>query len=817
MKGIGAGRRRVRSVFVPMLLATTALTGVTVPAVAQQAVQTQGGLEIVTVTAEKREENLQRVPVSVQVLGEERLQDLHVVNADDYIKFLPSVSSQSIAPGYTVVHMRGVASGENNNHSGPLPTVGTYLDEQPITTIGGTLDIPIFDVARIEALAGPQGTLYGASSEAGTIRIITNKPDPSAFSASYQLEGNHVDHGDFGYTAEGMVNIPVHDNMAIRIVAWNEHDAGFIDNVPGTRTFPSSGITVNNSRFVEKNYNDVDKLGARAALMAVLSQNWTATASLMGQSETSHGVFAFNPGFPFTSGFDPDGDGPLPPYTAGPVHLGALQVQHFGPEYAHDKWYQAALTVQGKIGNLDLVYSGSHMDRRQNTASDYTDYAYWYDVLYGYGAYMYDNAGHLIDPSQFIRGKDHFTKDSHEIRLSSPADRRFRWVAGLFIERQTHRIEQRYIVHNLTDLFTITGWPDTLWLTLQDRTDRDYAAFGEASFDILPDLTLTAGIRGYEYNNGLVGFFGFNANFSSRTGEHVCFAGPIVPNTPCTDLNKDTIGTGETHKLNLSWRIDDDHMIYATYSTGFRPGGVNRRADFGSYAPDTLTNYEVGWKTTWADGRLRWNGAIYDEEWKAFQFSFLGVNSFTLIANAGDARVQGIESDVSWLPVEGLTLTASGAFTDAKLLQDYCGLFAGGVVVSQCPGPADPNPPQAPKGTRLPVTPRYKANASARYDWPWGDWTAHVQGALAYQSSATPSLRVSDNQILGTQKAFTTVDFDLGVDSEHWSIDAFILNAFDARGEILRYTECTTAVCGQQVYIVPTRPMTVGIRFGQRF
>ena len=172
MKGISKGWRPGRALFVPALLASTALTGVSVPAVAQE---TTAGIDIVTVTAQKREQNLQIVPVSVQVLGETRLSELHVVSADDYIKYLPSVASQSIAPGFTVVHMRGVASGENNNHSGPLPTVGTYLDEQPITTIYGILDIPIIDVARIEALQAA----HGIGDTAIRIRI-TGCPDGCA-------------------------------------------------------------------------------------------------------------------------------------------------------------------------------------------------------------------------------------------------------------------------------------------------------------------------------------------------------------------------------------------------------------------------------------------------------------------------------------------------------------------------------------------------------------------------------------------------------------------------------------------------------------
>jgi outer membrane receptor protein involved in Fe transport len=819
MRGISKVSRPGRAVFLPALLATTALTGMAVPAVAQE---TSSGIEMVTVTAQKREQNLQSVPVSVQVLGETRLQELHVVSADDYIKYLPSVASQAIAPGFTVVHMRGVASGENNNHSGPLPTVGTYLDEQPITTIYGILDLPIIDVARIEALAGPQGTLYGASSEAGTIRIITNKPSVEGFEASWTAEINTVAHGDVGYLVHGMVNVPLHDKLAIRIVGWHEHTAGYIDNVPGSRTFTnnpcaddpdicavadvSDDITINNASYVEDDFNDGDKLGGRATLMALLNNDWTATVSIMGQTQENGGIYAFSRGFGEQPGIQPG-------FIIGPSHLGELEVQRFNDDSSKDRWWQTAFTVQGKVGNLDLTYTAAYMDRRLKTSTDYADYTYWYDVLYGYGVYWYDDNGDpLVNPTQYILGKDHFTKQSHELRLSSPPDRRFRWIAGLFYQRQTHRIEQRYVIRDLADSISVNTWPDTLWLTLQDREDVDYAGFIEASYDIVPELTLTAGVRGYYFNNSLIGFFGFDDGYSSKTGISQCFAGEIVPNTPCTNLDDNVKDVGETHKLNLSWQATDDVMLYGTYSTGFRPGGVNRRSEFAPYSADFLDNFELGWKTTWADGRLRWNGAIFYQQWKDFQFSFLGPNSLTLIANAGDATVQGVEMDVLWIPVDGLTLAASGSYTDGELDEDYCGLFENGVVVTDCPGTAE-----APAGTRLPVTPRWKATASARYEWPMGAWTGHVQGAMTYQSEVTPSLRLADNSVLGTQGSFTTADFTAGINGEGWMIEAFILNAFDERGELLRYTNCNTAVCGNQVFIVPNRPQTIGLRVGQKF
>ncbi len=189
-----------------LLLASTILGGGflgSAPALAAPAPEASGAATVgeLVVTAEKREENIQSVPMSIQALDTRTLSRLNISDFQDYVKFMPSVSFQTLAPSETSVYMRGVASGDNANHSGPLPSVGTYLDEQPITTIGGTLDIHVYDMARIEVLPGPQGTLYGASSESGTMRFITNQPSTSGFSAAYNLEGNLVDHGAPGYTS----------------------------------------------------------------------------------------------------------------------------------------------------------------------------------------------------------------------------------------------------------------------------------------------------------------------------------------------------------------------------------------------------------------------------------------------------------------------------------------------------------------------------------------------------------------------------------------------------------------------------------------
>ena len=234
------------------------------PALAQEADDAAAAADDeIIVTAQKREENLQNVPISIQALSTRKLDQLGISDFNEFTKQLPSVSFQTSQPGSTTVYMRGVASGGDGNHSASLPSVGVYLDEQPVTTIGGTLDVQIYDIARIESLAGPQGTLYGASSQAGTIRIITNKPDSSGFAARADAELNTVKGGKQGGKLEAMVNVPLGENAAIRVVGWAKHAAGFIDNVRATRNFRNGsgtgsdpadfagGISVNNFGVVD--------------------------------------------------------------------------------------------------------------------------------------------------------------------------------------------------------------------------------------------------------------------------------------------------------------------------------------------------------------------------------------------------------------------------------------------------------------------------------------------------------------------------------------------------------------------------------------
>ncbi|MBK8286914.1 MAG: TonB-dependent receptor [Ahniella sp.] len=744
-------------------------------------------LEAITVTAQKRTENLQEVPISMQVLGTEALEEMNVGDFDDIAVLLPSVSIDSGGPGFTRVYMRGVANGENGNHSGPQPSVGMYLDEQPITTITGALDVHIYDIERVEALAGPQGTLYGASSQAGTIRVITNKPDASAFAAGYGLEANKISAGGFGHVGEGYLNLPVNENLAIRLVGWTKEDAGYIDNIYGERTYPSSGIVGNNAGFVEDDYNNVQTSGARAALKLDFNEDWSISPSIIAQRRRQNGLFAYDEG------------------------LGELNISHGYPEKADDDWIHSALTVQGRIGHFDLTYASAHLKRAIESETDYSDYGFWYDTLFGYGTYFVDDNGDLVNPAQYIQAEDRFKKRSHEIRLASPSDERFRFVVGTFWQQQSHDIQQRYRIDNLAEAISVPGWEDTIWLTKQVRQDHDEALFGEMSYDLTETLTATVGARFFKAENTLKGFFGFGAGYSSGTGEAACFDQTDFNGAPCVNLDKGTEEDDWLGRFNLTWQFLPDKMIYGTWSEGYRPGGINRRGTLPPYVSDFLTNTELGWKTSWADNTVTWNGAVFQEDWEDFQFSLLGLNGLTEIKNANQARIRGLESDLVWAASYNLRLSGGISILDAELSENYCGFTDEfGNPVSVC---ADP---EAPAGTRLPISAEFKGNVSARYTWDT-EREPYFMATIVHEGDRESDLRIEERNILGRLPSYTTLDLSAGFRWNDMKIDFFLRNATDEVAQFSRFVQCPETVCGEQRYITVNQPRTFGVRFSQEF
>ncbi|MBK5263878.1 MAG: TonB-dependent receptor [Alphaproteobacteria bacterium] len=780
--------------FCVVLLGSTMLC--TSGAALAQAAEAEAYGDAIIVTATKRAENLQDIPLAITAIGNKQLDELQVTKFEDYVRYLPSVSYQTAGPGAAKVYFRGVASGENANHSTSQPSVGVYLDEQPITTIQGALDVHLYDIARVEALAGPQGTLYGASSEAGTIRIITNKPDTSGFYGAADVEVNTVAHGGEGYIGEGFVNAPLNDRIALRVVGWYKKDAGYIDNIPGSLVFPSleadqgtAAATLSNAPYAKNNYNDVETYGGRAALKIDLDDSWTVTPQIMGQKQNINGSFAVESG------------------------LGDLQTMQFNPERQDDDWYQAALTIEGKIGNWDVTYAGAYNKRKITAQLDYADYAYFYDALFGSGANFYDNNDDLVSPNQYIQSVDRFTKQSHELRFASPADARVRFIGGFFYQRQAHNIEQNYIVDNIADSITVPGTASDIWLTKQLRVDRDYAAFGEITADVTEKFSVTLGTRIYKYDNSLVGFFGYSDGFSSGTGVAACFAGPIVSGSPCTNVDKRTKNTDFLHKISLTYKFDDDKLIYFTNSRGYRPGGINRRGTLPPYQADFIDNFELGWKTSWLDHKVRFNGAIYQLNWSDVQLSFLGLSGLSEVRNASDARIRGVEADVMIQPVTGLTLSSGMSYNDAKITKQFCPDSGTSV---DC----------APSGTRLPITAKFKANALGRYEFPVGGMKAHVQGSLVYEGKRTADIRPIENFLRGELPAYTTVDMSTGVEGSRWSLELYVRNLFDKRGYTSTGVQCLETTCGDpdgltasggKVYRSVTQPRTIGLKLGTKF
>ncbi|HZZ86993.1 MAG TPA: TonB-dependent receptor [Caulobacteraceae bacterium] len=753
----------------------------------------------IIVTATKREENLQRVPVAVTALTPTVLAQHQVASSDDYIKLLPSVSFQSFGPGQSQIYFRGLTSGGDGLHIGSLPATGVYVDEVPLTTIANGVDLHIYDIARVEALSGPQGTLFGASSLSGTLRIITNQPDTSHFSAGVDAQVDGFTDGGPGGEVQGFVNIPINDRVAIRLVGFDEHDGGYIDNIPKTRVFklddsnplvpppPNDTLSTNNHRFVKNDFNDVTTYGARAALKVDINDSWTLTPDVIYQHQKANGNFLENPA------------------------LGDLRVADFSPEVNVDDWYLASMTIKGKIANWDVLYAGGWFERSVLNRADYSYYSVAYDNA-GYTSYVTFPNGHggFLDPNQQFNSYDTYTKQSHEFRVSSPTDQPLRFLGGLFYERQTNLTTSNYVIPGLTaspegPSLAVPGATDDIFYKHLNRIDRDFALFGELAWDIRPDLTLTLGGRYFRVDNSLFGFSGFASNAADPT---VCFPSTAITQVPCVDVNHEVKEHGETHKANLAWRITPQQMVYATYSTGFRPGGVNRLALAPPYNPDTVDNWEIGWKTTWFDGRLRVNGAIFDEEWHGVQYALSppGFAGVTIIDNAGDARSYGIEGDIAWRPIEPLTLSLSGTALHAALTQDFCNIDAAGVPTG-C----------APKGTRLPVQPDWKLNGSARYEFMVADFKSFVEGDLQAQGKSTNALFTADEAILGPNSPFATFDLSAGLGRDNWTLTFFAQNLFNDRGVLSRNTDCVVSICGAFPLNYLTKPRFVGAKVSAKF
>jgi outer membrane receptor protein involved in Fe transport len=767
-------------------------------------------------SAQKRDQSLQDVAVSIQVLGNQQLEDLNVRGFEDFVDFLPTVSYTSAGPGYAQIYMRGIASGGDGNHSASMPSVGYYLDEQPVTTINQILDVHMYDIARVETLSGPQGTLYGQGSQSGTIRIITNKPVMGEQQFGYDVEGNTVTDGDFGYNLNGFANFPIGDRAAIRLVGWHKEVAGYIDMVPTTMTFPGpQEKTANNSGFAREDHNTVTTSGLRALLKVDLNDNWSVSPGIMYQDSSVEGEWAHNPEL-----------------------FGDLETGKLWDSIADDEWYQASLTLEGTVGNLDVVYAGAYLDRENVSEYDYSDYTeYWarYSEYFSGATWCvyYNAAGECALGTQYVGGFEQYARTSHELRIQSSPDNRFRWIAGAFSQMQEHNFDLQWIVPDLDPDATVVLPPTgdrkyggtTVWQTYQVREDNDLAFFGEFSFDFTDRLTATAGVRYFEYENSLYGFNGFGRHC---TGQYIDGDFVEIPadeggemQYPCFDTRVlDDVAKGDdvAGKVNVEYSLNEDSMIYATWSEGFRAGGVNRARVPGipKYDPDFVTNYEIGWKSLLADGRVRFNGAVYVIDWDNFQFGFLDftISNLTIVQNVGNSRTTGVEWDLTYAANDNNTLTFSGSYNKAELETDYWRLDEERL---------DGLPPNAPAGTPMPYVPELQLTGIWRSNFEVAAMPAFFQAAASYTGARWNDLDTLNVPARQEMDAYTLLHLSAGIENESWSLGFFINNATDERAEIDIFDPgYGTAIPG---YVPPghawttttNRPRSYGVRFSQRF
>ena len=683
----------------------------------------------VTVTAQRRNESMQDVPIAMQAFTAQTLQQLNIATLDDYIKYLPNVTTANNGPGQNEVFMRGLSAGsqpsQGSGSTGLWPNVAIYLDNQSGQLPGRNLDIYAADLNRIEVLAGPQGTLYGAGAEAGVIRYITNEPRLDKTEANVSASYGVTAHGDPNTALTAVLNVPlISDTLGVRAVIYNDRRGGYIDNVPATFTrkntdigmyyahfpanaqgqcpdgLPNNGYCVppgtaaiNNGPVVKRAINPVTYQGIRAELLYKFNDDWDALITQSYQHMDSRGVFYQQPNA---------SDG---------APLGPLEVTLFNGAYDKDRFENTAWTVNGRLGPLKAVYTGGYLVRNVEQVGDYTNYSRGvyadYYQCYGPGAYTPNLPSKCFSPSATWRSIERNTHQQHEFRLSTPDEWRLRAIAGVFWEDNKLYDQTGWNYKNVpsctadsgpgnTGCFSNVGtFPGTTVVNpgvqgdntsfYQDtvRETKQTAFFASVDFDLIPKvLTLTAGTRHFKFDNSSAG---------SVLSSFGCFQGGVPPGGCQSgfsyNLNAQNLKNSESgfkSRGNLTWHITPDTMVYYTYSQGFRPGGFNQNGNSAhaftpdgtpqyfipsSYTSDKLTNNEIGWKTEFFNHRLQWNGAVYRENWDNVQVAFFDpgvVGNIFFNTNGQDFVIKGVETSLIARVTTGLTLQGAAAWNESR-------------------------------------------------------------------------------------------------------------------------------------------------------
>lgn len=821
-------------------------------------------LQAVTVTATKRTESAQTIPLAVNALGEQELDELGVKNFTDYLVQLPGVTAGGSGPGQNTIYIRGLASTTPNlttaGVAGLAPNVAFYLDEQPLAQPGRNLDVYAADLERVEVLSGPQGTLFGASSQAGTVRLITNKPDFNGFDASLKAATSFTDGGEMSNSVEAMLNIPVNDKLAFRGVVYSDNQGGYIDNVGGTRSTAESArfrpegtarangtivapgragfqstanldgvnfINANNSSLVEKNFNDTSYAGFRLSGAYDFNADWSLLVSHAQQKIDSEGVFFSDP------------------------ELDDYDIQRFSDDDLEDSFHNTSWTLEGQLGQLEALYTGAYTERTTDQTVDYSDYLFVGQYLPYYicdGSVSYpgaDPTGTCQAPNLFVNSSTETKVQTHEIRFNTPSENRLRATFGAFysdlelaeLNDFTYPGSEAIIGFNGVTGFgpnypltntAVTGainnaspgyfsdagpFPEgVIFRNDVLRTDKQMGIFGEATYDINDQFAVTLGARWYDIEVDLEG--SANASFSNlgQTEDAQTFGTNIsaqfAPNNTVGAPDK-AATDGGIYKLTGTWTPSDDLLFYATYSEGFRPGLLNRPGGAAGpngftvpFAVDTdeVKNYELGWKTELFQNSLRLNGSAFFVEVTGLQTTIFdpSISNLFFSDNAANAEIQGLEGDFTWAPFEVDGLTIAGAFSilDTEITDV---LTPTNDVVA---------------GSDLAFAPGWQGNLRARYEWDLerriagSNLTAHVMPQLVFSDdSVSDIVEINKAEING----YVTLGATVGITADQWSTELFATNLTN------EYVELSNNFVFDRERVTPMRPRTIGVRVGYNF
>ncbi|MBU8976067.1 TonB-dependent receptor [Lysobacter sp. MMG2] len=753
-----------------VVVAATLAMAVAAPALAQQAAT---DLDKVVVTANKRSENIREVPSSISVITAEAIENQHATQLSDFQATVPGLYiSSNGSPGQTQVSLRGVSPLSSS------ATVGTYLDETPLGSSGiyqaanfFALDLLPYDINRIEVLRGPQGTLYGASAMGGLVKYVSTPPDTE--NREFRIGGglsSVKDSDDLGWNARFGANLPLADNrLGLRISYARNDLPGYIDNV------------VNG----EEDINSGEQTSARAALRW---QGESATLDLTAMRQT---IDSDNNG---QVALDPEGQRPL---------FGDLKNSIFvdEPFYKDVDYYSA--TVNWNLGWADFVsatgYSESRSVQRQDATVQYGGVA---DLLLG-----------LPEPgsSYFDIGLD-LDKFTQEFRLVSKENGPFEWMAGVFYTKED-AFQSQTVKLNQLDGSPLPAPFDEIAGTLAvleiPSTYEETAFFANGAYRFTDAFKISAGVRWARNEQ----------DFSQNVTEGILIPLGNTPNSSSEDVF--------TWSLSPQLQLSEEAMVYARVATGYQPGGPNVLVEGLPSQVDssTLTNYELGLKSLWADNRLQFDLTGFHIAWDDIQVASV-VNGISGLVNAGEASSTGVEVALLFHATDHFDLGLNGAYTDAKLDEDY-------------PLIAVPSPPyevqitSGAKGDVLPYVPEWSWNATADYYWTLsGGWTARIGAALRYvgerragttsrqdvvvaatgavlQSEVTPPLELGH---------YTAFDLNASVANDHWTFRAYVKNASDERGyQTMGDVTSELTDVTAKLNAAPIQPRTIGVEVDYRF